>query len=137
MQMENFDPLDPKQRAERGRERTAFFRQTDMFPIVVLTMAVFVPLALWYKPLAIPFLGWMVIMVHVIGGLDRFGASLRDQRPVLKGNSFRAALVGIALFAVLSLTLPAMALLVVGGLMVAIYLFGAISGRVWLQDETR
>jgi len=57
-----YDPTDPYQRLERGRERAAFFRQTDIFLIVVLTMLVFVPLAMWQKPWAFPFLGWMIVV---------------------------------------------------------------------------
>ncbi len=57
-----YDPTDPYQRLERGRERAAFFRQTDIFLLVVLTMLVFVPLAIWQKPWAFPFLGWMIVV---------------------------------------------------------------------------
>ena len=57
-----YDPTDPYQRLERGRERAAFFRQTDIFRIVALTMLVFVPLAIWQKPWAFPFLGWMIVV---------------------------------------------------------------------------
>ena len=57
-----YDSTDPYQRLERGRERAAFFRQTDIFWVVALTMLVFVPLAMWQKPWAIPFLGWMIVV---------------------------------------------------------------------------
>ncbi|MGI9354903.1 MAG: hypothetical protein ACR2PF_07050, partial [Rhizobiaceae bacterium] len=52
----------PYQRLERGRERAAFFRQTSIFWVAALTMLVFVPLAMWQKPWALPFLGWMIVV---------------------------------------------------------------------------
>lgn len=73
-----YDPLDPHQRLQRGRERTAFFRQTDMFPLAAMTMVAFVPIAVWQKSLAIPFLGWMLFVPFALGLLvreigERFG----------------------------------------------------------------
>ena len=111
--MQQFDPLDPEHRAERGRERTAFFRQTDMFPLVVITMLVFVPLAMWQALWALPFLGWMAFMTHIVGGVDRLVAALMARPPLLNGSTLKAALVCIALFFVL--VVPVFNLCLAGG----------------------
>jgi hypothetical protein len=132
--MQPFDPLDPEHRAARGRERTAFFRQTDMFPLVVMTMAVFVPLALWQKPWALPFLGWMAFMPHIVGGVDQLMAGLLRRDPLLGGSRLRAALACVVLFFFLVPVFSTGALLVIGGLLVLLYVYGALTGRVWPKD---
>jgi len=50
-----FNPLDPRDRVERNRERAAF-RRLDMMGAVALAMAVFVALAVFARPLALAFL---------------------------------------------------------------------------------
>ena len=137
--MQQFDPLDPEHRAERGRERTAFFRQTDMFPLVVLVMIVFVPLAIWQKPWAIPFLGWMAFMTHIVGGVDRLAVSfgLLSNGPLLKGSTLRAALVCIALFFIVVMLLSTGALLVIGGLLILAYIYGLLTGRLQPVEEKK
>lgn len=137
--MQQFDPLDPEHRAERGRERTAFFRQTDMFPLVVLVMIVFVPLAIWQKPWAIPFLGWMAFMPHIVGGVDRLAVSfgLLSNGTLLKGSTLRAALVCIALFFIVVMLLSTGALLVIGGLLILAYIYGLLTGRLQPVEEKK
>ena len=136
--MQQFDPLDPEHRAQRGRERTAFFRQTDMFPLVVITMVVFVPLAMWQKPWALPFLGWMAFMTHVVGGVDRLAAAMGylPKGPLLAGSTLRAALACIVLFFVIVVPFSTAALLVVGGLLIAFYIFGVLTGRLQPLEES-
>ncbi len=51
-----YNPLDPRDRAERGRERAAWFRRSDMMGAVTLAMAVFVALAIGRKDLALAYL---------------------------------------------------------------------------------
>ena len=132
---QSFDPLDPDQRLRRGRERTAFFRQTGMFPLVVLAMLVFVPLAIWHKPWALPFLGWMAFMTHIVSGLDRLVAGLADRPPVLRNSRLMAALATIALFFVIVVPLGPFALFIVALMMIAAYLVGLLTGRIALTDE--
>ena len=135
--MQQFDPLDPEHRAQRGRERTAFFRQTDMFPLVVITMAVFVPLAIWQKPWALPFLGWMAFMTHVLGGVDRLAATmgLWPNGPLFDGSTLRSALACIVLFFAIVVPFSTGTLLVVAALLVAFYLFGLLTGRLQPVEE--
>ena len=135
--MQQFDPLDPEHRAQRGRERTAFFRQTDMFPLVVITMAVFVPLAMWQKPWALPFLGWMAFMTHVVGGVDRLSAALGilPNGPILGGSRLRAALACIVLFFAIVVPLSTSVLLIVGGVLISFYIFGLLTGRLQPLEE--
>ncbi|MEP0942547.1 MAG: hypothetical protein ABJH63_09250 [Rhizobiaceae bacterium] len=137
--MQQFDPLDPEHRAERGRERTAFFRQTDMFPLVVLAMVVFVPLAMWQKPWALPFLGWMAFMTHIVGGVDRLAASTAKGPwtggPLLAGSTLRTALACVVLFFVLVIPFSTSALLYVGALLVLLYIYGILSGRLVPQGD--
>jgi hypothetical protein len=51
-----FNPLDPRDRAERNRERVAAFRRLDMMGAVALAMTVFVALAMFARSLALAFL---------------------------------------------------------------------------------
>lgn len=133
--IEPFDPLDPDHRLQRSRERTAFFRQTDIFPVVVLTMVIFVPLALWQKPLAIPFLGWMAFMPHIFTGVDRTIAGVRDAQAVLAGSLFRSALFCSALYLAITLTVSVGPALILAGILAVIYGYGVFSGKIWREDE--
>ena len=135
--IEPFDPLDPDHRLQRNRERTAFFRQTDIFPIVVLAMVVFVPLALWQKPLAIPFLGWMALMPHIVSGVDRTIAGMRGTKVALEGSLFRSAMLCIALYFAITLTLSVRAALIAAGILAAVYGYGVISGLLWREDDQK
>lgn len=133
--IEPYDPLDPDQRIRRGKERTAFFRQTSLFPLVVLTMAVFVPLAIWQKPLALPFLGWMAFMPAIAGGLGvAFGSSSKWIRLSL-GSSFRAVVTCALLFFPIVLLFAPAALLLIGGVLLLVYVYCAVSGRLWQRGE--
>ncbi len=51
-----YNPLDPRDRIERGRERAAWFRRSDMMGAVALAMAVFVTLAILRKEWALAYL---------------------------------------------------------------------------------
>ena len=134
--MQPFDPLDPKHRAERGRERTAFFRQTNLFPVAVLTMIVFVPLAMFHASLALPFLGWMALMTHVVASVDRVMAALLGSKPLLRGSLVLAAVASAGIFLVVGLLLSPFLLWFAGGGLCLLYIFGIITGRLWVEEET-
>ena len=51
-----YNPLDPRDRIERGRERAAWFRRADMMGAVTLAMIVFVSLAIMRRGLALAYL---------------------------------------------------------------------------------
>ncbi len=125
-----FDPLDPQQRVRRGRERAAFFRQIHIFPIVVLTMLVFVPLAIWYQPLAIPFLGWMAVMPPMVSGLDRAWANWKGGKAKFGRSNLIVALVCIVLFVAIGFPLTAFALLIVAGVTALLYAIALLKGLI-------
>jgi hypothetical protein len=133
--LDPFDPLDPGHRAQRGRERTAFFRQTNVFPIVVLTMVIFVPLAMWQKPWALPFLGWMAFMPHVLGGVARLANRVFKRDLLIADSSLWAAAICIVLFLVLSALFSTFSLLIVAGVFGLIYAYGLYSGLLLPNDE--
>jgi len=134
-QVPPFDPLDPQQRIRRGRERTEFFRQTNVFPIVVLTMVIFVPLALWYQSLALPFLGWMAAMPPMISGLDRAWANWSGKTAKLGNSNLRAACVSIVLFAAIGFPFSGLGLLIAAGLVVVVYGFALLNGMILPQGD--
>jgi len=51
-----YNPLDPRDRIERGRERAAWFRRSDMMGAVALAMVVFVALAILRQEWALAYL---------------------------------------------------------------------------------
>ncbi|MBZ8135080.1 hypothetical protein [Afifella sp. IM 167] len=55
-----FNPLDPRDRAERGRGRAAEFRRLHMMAAVAWAMGAFVLLAVWRPGLALPWLGAVI-----------------------------------------------------------------------------
>lgn len=61
-----YNPLDPRDRIERGRERAAWFRRADMMGAVTIAMIVFVVLALARKELALAYLVAMIALPLVI-----------------------------------------------------------------------
>jgi len=52
-----FNPLDPRDRAERNRGRAAEFRRLHMMGAVAIAMGLFVVLAVLWPALALPWLG--------------------------------------------------------------------------------
>lgn len=61
-----FNPLDPRDRIERGRERAAWFRRADMMGAVALAMAVFTALAVTRRELAMAYLLAMMLLPLLI-----------------------------------------------------------------------
>ena len=61
-----YNPLDPRDRLERGRERAAWFRRADMMGAVTLAMIVFVVLAIARKELALAYLLAMIALPLLI-----------------------------------------------------------------------
>jgi hypothetical protein len=61
-----YNPLDPRDRIERGRERAAWFRRADMMGAVTLAMAVFILLAIFRKELALAYLLAMMFLPLLI-----------------------------------------------------------------------
>ncbi len=132
----SYDPIDPDHRIERGRERTAFFRQTGIFLLVALTMTVFVPLALWQKNLALPFLGWMAFMPAIAAGLGVALGTSASWVTLLLGSTFRAAATCIVLFFAITFLFSPVVLAVLGAGLAIAYVFCAMTGRLWSKGET-
>lgn len=61
-----YNPLDPRDRIERGRERAAWFRRADMMGAVALAMTVFVALGIARRDLAIAYLVAMMFLPLLI-----------------------------------------------------------------------
>ncbi len=61
-----YNPLDPRDRIERGRERAAWFRRADMMGAVALAMAVFTGLAMTRRELAMAYLLAMMFLPLLI-----------------------------------------------------------------------
>ena len=61
-----YNPLDPRDRLERGRERAAWFRRADMMGAVTLAMIVFVALAVMRKEWALAYLLAMMVLPFLL-----------------------------------------------------------------------
>jgi hypothetical protein len=61
-----YNPLDPRDRLERGRERAAWFRRADMMGAVTIAMIVFVALAIMRKELALAYLLAMMVLPFLL-----------------------------------------------------------------------
>lgn len=61
-----YNPLDPRDRIERGRERAAWFRRADMMGAVALAMTVFVALGIARRELAMAYLVAMMFLPLLI-----------------------------------------------------------------------
>jgi hypothetical protein len=61
-----YNPLDPRDRIERGRERAAWFRRADMMGAVALAMAVFTVLAMTRREFAMAYLLAMMLLPLLI-----------------------------------------------------------------------
>lgn len=100
-----YNPLDPRDRAERGRERAAWFRRSDMMGAVTFAMIVFVALAILRKDLALAYLlcaMGLPILIYI--GLILLGLLMRrfgrlDPVPARPGPVMLVALSTAVFFA--------------------------------------
>lgn len=133
--LQPFDPLDPQHRIEQQRERRSFFRQTDIFLTVIVTMAIFVPLAIWQKPWAIPFLGWMAFLPVLTRGVLKAASKLLHKELEAGLSPLVLAAMVAAFFLATAGLLGTTAVIVCAAVMFLAYVMAMLFGLIWTDGE--